>query len=64
MALVTASINIPVEMWEKSRAYHINRSAVAREAIGKEIARIEQESKCQGTRPSNHPDSTPQREAQ
>jgi len=47
MPLVTVSINIPVIMWEKSHQYRINRSAIAREAIGKEIARIEAE---KGTR--------------
>ena len=61
MPLVTVSINIPVIMWEKSHQYHINRSKVAREAIGKEIERVEEEYGEALAR--NTPRSTPKREA-
>ncbi len=60
MVLVTVSINIPVEMWEKSRQYHINRSEISRGAIGKEIARIEKENKYRGTIPTITPGSASQ----
>ena len=43
MPNVVATINIPVEMWEKSKKYRINRSAIARTAIALEIDRIEKE---------------------
>ena len=41
MPSVVASINLPVELWEKSKQYRINRSAIARNAIALEIDRIE-----------------------
>jgi hypothetical protein len=43
MVSVPVSINIPVEMFEKSRTLRINRSAIARDAISKELDRIEKE---------------------
>jgi len=41
--MVTASVNLPYALWEKSHRYKINRSAVARQAIAKECERIEKE---------------------
>jgi post-segregation antitoxin (ccd killing protein) len=57
MVTVTASIGIPIEMWQKCQKYRINRSAVARSAIGKEIERIEKETG--GSRQANTPAATP-----
>jgi post-segregation antitoxin (ccd killing protein) len=48
MPTITASIGIPLEMWEKCRRYKINRSAIARDAIAKEIENIESENKRRG----------------
>jgi len=53
MPCVTASVNLPIEMWEKCRVYKINRSAIARDAIQKEIERIEKETG--GSRQANTP---------
>jgi hypothetical protein len=43
MPTITASIGLTYEAWKKCKQYKINRSAIAREAIDKEIARIEKE---------------------
>lgn len=43
MPTITASIGLTVDMWQKCQKYGINRSAIARSAIGKEIERIEKE---------------------
>jgi len=43
MPNVVATINLPVEIWEKSKKYRLNRSAIARTAIALEIDRIEKE---------------------
>lgn len=47
MVSVTASINLPVEIWQKSKDYRLNRSAIARNAIALEIDRIENVEKAQ-----------------
>ena len=47
MPSVVASINLPVKLWEKSKEYGINRSAIARNAIALEIDRIENVEKAQ-----------------
>jgi len=58
MPTVTASIGIPAEMWEKCRRYKINRSALARSAIEKEIERIE--NKARNTSAKTAPGCTSQ----
>jgi hypothetical protein len=63
MVQITTTIGIPPDMYNKCIELGINRSKFCREALSKEIARIEEMNKCQGTRPSNHPDSTPIGEA-
>lgn len=57
MPTITASIGIPVEMWQKCQLYQINRSAIARDAIAKEIERIEKETG--GSRQANTPAAIP-----
>jgi post-segregation antitoxin (ccd killing protein) len=52
MPSVVASINLPVELWEKSKRYKLNRSAIARTAITLEIDRIENEEKAQMIAPT------------
>lgn len=56
MPVVTASIGLPIEMWEACRRYKINRSAVARDAIAKEIEKIE----ARDTSAKTAPDCTSQ----
>lgn len=41
MPNVATSVSITVEQWEKCSKYHINRSKVARDAIQKEIEKME-----------------------
>jgi hypothetical protein len=43
MPTITASIGLTYDAWEKCKRYKINRSAICRIAIDKEIARIEKE---------------------
>jgi len=49
MPCVTASINLPVELWEKSKRYKLNRSAISRNAIALEIDRIENKAQVTAT---------------
>jgi hypothetical protein len=43
MPSVTVSIHMPVDIYELSKKYRLNRSAISRNAIKAEIKRIEQE---------------------
>ena len=56
MATITVSVGLSPEMWEKSHRYGLNRSALARKAIGEEIERIERETgvKSPKTAPGYH----------
>jgi post-segregation antitoxin (ccd killing protein) len=61
MVTVTASIGISPVCWEKCRRYKINRSAIARVAIEKEIERIEKEAGA--SLPASTPTAKPEGEA-
>jgi len=58
MPTIACSVGLTPELWEKSRRYKINRSAVARKAIAEEVMRIEKETGAtlaKESAPASHP---------